>query len=99
MPQPPLCHAFVAEQRPLASKWRDRTYLPQVLGECYPTKSGAWAIRFERVKPASEGFALSARFTVVHLGSDGRAVPGPFEPSPFAGKSDAPPIPAAATMS
>ncbi len=93
VPTPPTCRQFEAEQGSLATRWPDPTYLPKVLGKCYPTKSGAWAIRFERIK-ASEGVAVSARFVVVHLGNDGKVVPAPFQSSPFAGRPDAPRIPA-----
>jgi hypothetical protein len=95
-PPPAFCVPFVTEQLELAAKWPQSTYVPPVLGKCYPTQSGAWAIAFDSVSVNPNAPGVTARFAVVHLSPTGSGVAritAPFEPSPIAGNPAAPVTP------
>jgi hypothetical protein len=67
---PAVCRDFVAEQRQLAHLWRGSLDVPAVLGRCFPTRAGAWAVAFDAVRFNPDEAELRAHFGVVHFAAD-----------------------------
>jgi len=95
-----VCSGFADQQRALAKQWPRASSAPDVLGRCYPTRSGgAWVYPFDSIRVDPEQEQLSAHFSVAHLAPAPSATEptrgdAPFIGSPFSGLPGAPPMPA-----
>jgi hypothetical protein len=90
---PAVCREFVAEQRQLAHLWPESLDVPVVLGRCFATRAGAWAVSFDAVRFNPDEVEVRAHFAVVHL-TEGATGPRPAEAasiaSPLFGAPDGP---------